>query len=69
MNLGRDYNPEKFQFDVENHISSAPIMSLVIALSECPFLQVIHMSDNGLRGDQELFLEVLDYFGLGELDI
>ena len=38
MNLGRDYNPEKFQFDVENHISSAPIMSLVVALTECPYL-------------------------------
>ena len=35
-----------------------------MALSSCAFLLSVHMSDNGLRSDQELFIEVLEIFGL-----
>ena len=39
---------------------------MALACSESPFLIGLHMSDNGLRTDIELFLEVLDMFGLNE---
>ena len=39
---------------------------MALACSESPFLIGLHMSDNGLRTDMELFLEILDMFGLNE---
>lgn len=68
LNLGRDYNPDKYhyQYDVERHNSTAPILALAVALAQSDYLLGIHLSDNGLRADEELLLEVLDMFGLDE---
>ena len=68
MNLGRDYNPDayQYQFEVERHCSTAPIVALALAISQNEYLLGVHMSDNGLRIDRELFLDVLDMFGLDE---
>jgi len=68
MKLGRDFNPDsyKYYFDEARHKTNAEIISLARACSESPFLLGLHMSDNGLREDKELLLEVLDMFGLNE---
>ena len=68
MSLGRDYNPEQFTYQswVQRHNTTAPILALCSALSSSYCLMSLHMSDNGLRDDEELFLEVLDYFGLDQ---
>ena len=45
------------------HTTDAPILQIALALSNSPFLMAVHMSDNGLRSDPELFHEVLEIFG------
>ena len=68
MNLGRNYNPDKYlyQSDVGKHNSNAPILTLALAISQNEFMLGIHMSDNGLRKDEEVLMELLDMFGLDE---
>jgi len=68
MKLGRDYNPDTCNFggDVERHTSTAAIVPLALACAESSYIAGVHMSDNGVRNDTELFLEILDIFGLSE---
>jgi len=51
---------------VEKHTTNAPILEIAMAISNSPFLLCVHMSDNGLRSDEELFLEVIEMFGLDQ---
>ena len=71
MNLGRDYNPEKFAYQswIQRHNTTAPILAICSALSSSYTIMSMHLSDNGLRDDEELFLEVLDNFGLDQMSL
>jgi len=51
---------------MEKHSTNAPILDIAMAISNSPFLLSVHMSDNGLRSDEELFLEVIEMFGLDQ---
>ena len=63
MNLCRDHDPSKFIYldEIEGiRNANSPILLLASALSSCNYLIGIHMSDNGLRFDDEVFMDVLD---------
>ena len=42
------------------------LKALCGTLSSSDTLIAVHLSDNGLRSDPEMMLEVLDMFGIGE---
>ena len=42
------------------------LKALCATLSQSDTLISVHLSDNGLRSDQEMMSEVLDMFGIGE---
>ena len=68
MNLGRDFNPDQFSLldEPDGHCSHAPILSLALAIATNDNMLAVHLSDNGLRQDMDIFLEVLDFFGLSD---
>lgn len=51
------------------NITGKYMFDLCQALSACSFILGIHLCDNGLYEDEELFLEILNLFGLSASDI
>ena len=48
------------------NFTNEQIIQLAQNASQCEGLVAIHLSDNGIKTEKELFGEILDIFGLGE---
>ena len=45
------------------------LISLATSLCVCQNLMGVHLNDIGITDDEPLFMEILDIFGLGEVDL
>lgn len=61
--------------DILNHLNLSGmnfhynhLVDLSAQICNCPNLLAVHLSDNGIIRDQELMVDILDYFGLGGID-